>query len=233
LRTVERLLDSGDWKVWVLGSRAKVDISAPADRFAYLQCDVRDPAQIARDFATVTASTDRLDALIYSAGVNVAGELCDIDAADAEAMFDVNFRGPWLAIREASPLLRKAGDLSNPSRVVLIGSIGGMRPKIASGIYGATKAAAHVLAQVFAVELGPFGITVNVVAPGTTDTPMIAMKDGDTTGHKLSGQSPLGRIGTVDDSTNAVMFLLGPDAAYVNGAILPVDGGTRAAYINR
>src|SRR5205807_9534914 len=148
---------------------------------------------------------------------------------------DVNVLGVWLTIREALPLLRKNACADDPTRVVVVGSIAGMRPKVSSGLYSATKAAVHVLTGVFAVELAPSGITVNAVAPGTTDTPLnaAAIADGENVGFRASGPSPLGRTATPDDIAGAILLLLGDGARYVNGAVLPVDGGTRAAYVNR
>ncbi len=235
-RTAERLLAEG-WKVWVLGSKS----AGPSwtgeygEGLRYRQCDVRDHASIQHAFESVAGAQSAIDALIYSSGVNNVGELESIAVDKAEQMFDVNLKGLWLTIREAIPMLRKNASTENPARVIVVGSIGGLRPKVSGGIYGASKAAAHVIAQVFAVELGPTGITVNVVAPGSTDTPMIAsaVADGAATGYRASGTSPLGRIGQADDVADSILFLLGDGAKYINGVILPVDGGTRAAYDNR
>lgn len=232
-RIVERLVSEG-WTAWSLGRRLASHGTSRNDSFHYQSCDVRDQASVARAFARVQETTPQVNALIYSAGVNIAGELHLIDPDDAELMFDVNLKGPWLSIREAYPLLREAARAHDPARVVIVGSIGGIRPKICGGIYGATKSGAHVLARVAAVELGPENITVNVVAPGSTDTPMYAAtaEAEAKTGYRSSGPSPLGRIATVDDVVDVILFVLSPSAKYVNGVVLPVDGGTRAAYVN-
>ncbi|KRF22409.1 hypothetical protein ASG91_19080 [Phycicoccus sp. Soil802] len=200
-----------------------------------MQCDVRSADAIREAFDRIRQSCSSLRALIYSAGVNITGELGTISLEDADVMFDINLKGPWLTLREAIPMLRESAAPDDPARVIVIGSIGGIRPKVSGGIYGATKAAAHVLAQVAAAELGPQGIAVNVVAPGSTDTPMIAAatKAGAESGYRASGTSPLGRIGSPDDVADVIFFLLSDAAKYVNGVVLPVDGGTRAAYNNR
>jgi 3-oxoacyl-[acyl-carrier protein] reductase len=237
LRTVEQLLSAG-WTVWVF------DINSPSDdggeppttneRPLYVKCDVRDPASIEKAFTEMADNSVALDALVYTAGVTRSGELESTTLEDARLMFDVNLLGAWLAIREALPLLRINAQTENPSRIVVVGSIGAIRLKAANGFYGATKAGLHAIAQVFAVELAPSGITVNAVAPGSTNTPMqAAAQASNVPGFKVSGPSPLGRIAEPEDVANAIMFLLGDEARYINGVVLPVDGGTRAAFVSR
>jgi NAD(P)-dependent dehydrogenase (short-subunit alcohol dehydrogenase family) len=150
-------------------------------------------------------------------------------------MIDVNMKGPWLCVREALPLLRKDSSVADPARVVVVGSIGGIRPKVGTGFYGATKAAVHVLTGVFAAELAPTGVLVNAVAPGTVATPMIesVQNQREGSGYRLSGDSPLGRIAQPDDVVDVIMFFLSDAAKFVTGTVLPVDGGTRAAFIKK
>lgn len=238
LRTAERLL-AQDWNVWALD----VDAAALAERAARLgagdrlrtcRCDVRDPASVADAFAAVARTTGSLDAVVCSAGVTITGSLEETTPDEADLMLDVNVKGPWLTLRAALPLLRVNASVEHPSRAVIVGSIGGIRPKTGSGFYGATKAAVHVLTGVFGVELGPQGITVNAVAPGSTDTPMVAKARAEGRGgFKPSGVSPLGRIATPDDIADVILFLLGDAAKYVNGTVIPVDGGTRGAFVSR
>jgi 3-oxoacyl-[acyl-carrier protein] reductase len=233
-QTAKQLLGAG-WTVWIF------DISSPSandeipnevtEQLHYVRCDVRDPTSIEEAFANVAGA---LDALVYTAGVTRSGELESTTLEDARLMLGVNLLGAWLSIRAALPLLRINASTDDPARVVVVGSIGGIRLKAANGFYGATKAGLHALAQVFAVELAPSGITVNAVAPGSTNTPMqAAAQASNVPGFKVSGPSPLGRIGEPEDVANAIVFLLGDEARYINGVVLPVDGGTRAAFISR
>jgi NAD(P)-dependent dehydrogenase (short-subunit alcohol dehydrogenase family) len=233
-RTAERLLDDG-WRIWATGTREKWPDTPSGEAFSYQQCDVRSAEDITRLFQRVGEVSGSLDALVYSAGANLPGELAAIPIEHAQRMLDVNLTGAWLSVRAAVPLLSVNATTADPSRVVVVGSIGGIRPKISSGIYSASKAAAHVIANVFAVELAPAGITVNVVAPGSTDTPMFsaATGTGTSTGYQASAASPLGRIAQTDDVADAILYLLGDQSRYINGVVLPVDGGQRAAYVNR
>jgi len=205
-----------------------------------LRCDVSDAASLDRAFNTISAESPSLDALICSAGVIRVNSLLSHTDEDLDLMWKVNVKGPLATSRAALPLLAKAPGGDAAGRVVIIGSIAGIRPKVGSGFYSATKGAIHALAGVLAVELAPEGVLVNVVAPGTVATPMAeaaarqaaqqSTRHAAQSAFKPSGVSPLGRIGTPEDIADVVLFLLSESARYVTGAVIPVDGGTRAAY---
>lgn len=198
-----------------------------------LACDVTDEVSIDAAFAQVSEVFGHVDAIICAAGILATGSLTEMSVADFDRIFAVNTRGAWLCARAAVPWLRMRPDTSEAARIVFIGSISGIRPKTGGGAYGAQKSALHVITGVMAAELGPEGILVNAVAPGTVDTPMIAAvasPDGKSS-YRPSGNSPLGRVAQPEDVANVVRFLCGADATYVTGSIIPVDGGTRAAFI--
>jgi NAD(P)-dependent dehydrogenase (short-subunit alcohol dehydrogenase family) len=235
-RTVERLLSEG-WTVWAFdlseeGLAQQAMTLNRGGRYHTQRCDVSDVESITAAFDAVRRETDTLDALVCSAGVTLTGSLEEIPAKHVNLMIDVNLKGPWLTVRGALPLLREKASATDPSRVVIIGSIGGIRPKVGNGFYSATKAAVHVLVGIFAVELAPT-VLVNAVAPGTVDTPMVtaAASAAGTSGYKPSGDSPLGRIGQPDDIADVTLFYLSDAAKFVTGTVLPVDGGTRAAFV--
>jgi NAD(P)-dependent dehydrogenase (short-subunit alcohol dehydrogenase family) len=152
---------------------------------------------------------------------------------DFDQLFAVNVRGLWLSAREAMPLLKVAGAEGELARVVFLASISGLRHKIDSGAYAATKAAVIALTKVMAVENAPHKVLVNAVAPATVDTPMVRphLNPGGNTRYRTSGTSPLGRIAEPADIAAVIRFLLSEDAGYVNGTVIPVDGGTIAAFV--
>jgi NAD(P)-dependent dehydrogenase (short-subunit alcohol dehydrogenase family) len=232
--TVELLLESG-WQVWGL------DLDHPkvlpgSSAYRHRICDISCPHSIAVAFQQIRAETDGIDALVCNAGVTLIGELQTIELDDVDKMYQVNLRGHWLTIRAATGLLQHGASVEDPSRVVIVGSIAGIRPKVGNGFYSAFKQALHTISGIYAVELAPLGITVNTVAPGTVDTRMsreAAQKAAVESGSRfrVSGPSPLGRIASPGDVANAIKFFLEDGSRYINGTVLPVDGGTRAAFI--
>lgn len=220
--TVKRLRAAG-WAVVAL------DLSLKGDGY----CDVSDMDSIGAAFARIASRFGYVDALVCSAGTLKIGALADMAPADFDQVYRVNTRGAWLCARQAIALMRKSPNRARFPRIVFVGSISGIRPKIGNGAYAAQKAALHTLTGVLAAELGPEGILVNAVAPGTVDTPMIqAMSDPAKSGrYRPSGTSPLGRVALAEDVAAVIEFYLGEQSNYVTGTVIPVDGGSRAAFI--
>jgi NAD(P)-dependent dehydrogenase (short-subunit alcohol dehydrogenase family) len=236
-RTVERLLADG-WSVWALDiSDAALADHAQAldvgDRLQFHKCDVSDPESIRVAFAAIAKQVRKLDALICSAGVIRTGSVAEATPEDVDLMLDVNLKGPWLSVREALPLLCKNSTTDDSARVVIVGSVAGIRPRVGNGFYSASKAALHAIAGILAVELASSGVLVNVVAPGTVATPFVKSLASTTPGYKPSGASPLGRVGQPDDVADVIQFFLSDASKYVTGTVLPVDGGSRAAFVSK
>lgn len=162
----------------------------------------------------------RLDILVNSAGVFVTGKVDDPDAdlAALERQLAINVKGVAAAVRAAAPLLADGG------RIVSIGTTGAERIPFAGAVdYVASKAAVAAYTRGWARDLGARNITVNVVQPGAIDTEMNP-QDGAFAG-VLKDMAALGRYGRPEDIAAAVAFLAGPDAGYITGATLNVDGG--------
>lgn len=219
------LLERG-WRVFGL-DRAHQSQKHP--NFVPIPCDVTSSESVATAFEMIGAATPMLDALVCSAGILKTGALLGMTEADFDAIFAVNTRGPWLTARAALPLLERAAKPNDPARVVMVASVSAIRPKVNGGAYAASKAALVHITKVLSVELASKGILVNAIAPATVNTPMVKEVTAGS-GYKLSGVSPLGRMAEPSDVTAVIRFLLSSDANYLAGAILPVDGGTSAAF---
>ena len=236
--TVKRLLEEG-WTVVALdvdkpGLEAlRKDFAAHGERLSTQICDVASAESVTSAFGDIGRRFGRLNGLVCSAGVLRIGALDAMAVEDFDRLFAVNVRGLWLSAREAMPLLKVAGAAGELARVVFLASISGLRHKIDSGAYAATKAAVIALTKVMAVESAPHKVLVNAVAPATVDTPTVRphLSPGSNTRYRTSGTSPLGRIAQPEDVAAVIRFLLSEDAGYVNGAVIPVDGGTVAAFV--
>jgi len=236
--TALRLLDDGWTVVAIDRSEAGLtslrgDVGPKGGRLDTVVADVGSEASLAAAFEGIGKRHGQLNGFVASAGLLRTGPLDAMPVNEFDDLFAVNVRGLWLSTKLAMPLLKAAGAKGEIARVVLLASISGLRHKIDSGAYAATKAAVIALAKVWAVESAAAGVLVNAIAPATTDTPMVAphLNPGSNTRYRTSGASPIGRIAQPADIANVIRFLLSPEAGYVNGAVIPVDAGTIAAFV--
>lgn len=175
------------------------------------------------------AHESRLDILINNAGTNATGSLADSAVADWDLVMDVNVRAPFFIVQQMLPLLRAGASAGDPSRVINIGSIGGLHvPNWEAHGYGASKAAVHHLTRSLAKALGNDRIVVNAIAPGPFQS-RLTDTDSEAVRKSVATYIPLGRPGAADDIVGAVVFLASRAGAYVNGTTLPLDGGYIAA----
>lgn len=197
------------------------EIEAAGVRGLAIQADSGDPAAARQAVDAAAQGLGGLDIFVNNAGIARHGPLADISLADVDALLNVNVRGAILFTQAA------LAHIPNEGRIVLIGSsLGEKVPVGGVTVYSATKSAQLSLACGLARELGPRGITVNVVQPGATNTDMNpadgAMADG------LRAITPLGRYGEPADIAAAVTFLASPAAKQITGTVLTVDGGSNA-----
>ena len=170
-----------------------------------------------------------LDGLVSNAGVNRPGLLVEYSVDDWDRVFAVNTRATWLLAKAAHPALR-----ASRGAFVAVGSMSGTNPHANLGAYGPSKAAVIMLAQVLAQELGRDGIRVNTVSPGMVRTGMTArVYANQKIADERDALVPLGRVATPEDMADVIAFLLGPDARYVNGHDLVVDGGVSGNFLGR
>jgi 3-oxoacyl-[acyl-carrier protein] reductase len=192
-------------------------------RAAAIKADQADAKQAAGLVGTVAREFGRLDILVNNAGVYVGGALGadDVDEAALQRQWAVNVHGVAAAVRAAARVLSDGG------RIVTIGSCLASRtpfPGVAD--YSATKAALTGYTRGWARDLGARGITVNAVQPGPIATDMNP-DEGDFAA-MLKQATVLGRYGRPEEVAAAVVFLAGPDAGYITGTTLDVDGGMNA-----
>jgi glucose 1-dehydrogenase len=170
-----------------------------------------------------------LDGVVSNAGVNRPGPLLDYAVEDWDRLFAVNTRATWLLARAAHPHLK-----ASRGAIVATASMSGSNVHANLGAYGPSKAAVIMLVQVLAQEFGRDGIRVNAVSPGMVRTGMTERVYAD---RQLAAERdalvPLGRVATPEDIADVVAFLLGPDARYVNGHDLVVDGGVSGNFLGR
>jgi 3-oxoacyl-[acyl-carrier protein] reductase len=183
-------------------------------------CDVRDSAAVSEAFATAEEAHGPVEVLVANAGITRDQLLALMSEDDFCSVLDTNLAGAYrVAKRAVRGMIRL-----HRGRIIFISSVVGLLGSGGQANYAASKAGLVGLARSLARELGPRSITVNVVAPGFVDTDMTAALPDDRKKAILAGV-PLGRLATADEVAGAVSFLAGPDAAYISGAVIPVDGG--------
>ena len=192
----------------------------PPEGLAGVRCDVTDPASVDAAFTEVEKAQGPVEVLVANAGVTKDGLLMRMPDEDWDAVVQTNLTGVFRCVRRAStPMIRRRG-----GRIILIGSVSGLYGAAGQANYAATKSGLVGLARAVTRELGGRGITVNVVAPGFIDTDMTAALTEELRADYLD-KVPAGRFGTTQEVAAAVRFLASDAAAYISGAVLPVDGG--------
>lgn len=168
------------------------------------------------------------DALVNNAGIVRFGPLLDLTESDWRAVVDVNLTGSFLCSQACAERMAAAGGGS----IVSLTSINGVAPGPNSGAYGSTKAAITMMSKQMSIEWGPLGIRVNTVAPGLIDAGMSTPIYADPEFRSLrTDKVPTGRLGTTEDIAQAVLWLCSPEASYITGHELVVDGGIVNAVI--
>lgn len=189
--------------------------------------DVSDENSAEAVVKTTADRLGRLDILVNNAGVNRDRLLMRMSSADWDEVLNVNLRGTYMPTRFAVPIMVR----QRYGRVVNVSSVVGLSGNPGQANYAASKAGQIGLAKAIAREVGSRNITVNSVAPGFIEVG----EDGGMTGEMTDEQRgqvlsriPAGRFGSADDVASAVLYLVSPGAAYVNGQTLTIDGGMTA-----
>ncbi len=215
LACAQRFADAGDRVAVTYNS------SPPPDGFFGVQCDVTDAEQVDAAFTAVEEHFgEAVEVLVSNAGITRDGLLLRMSEDDFASVVDANLTAAYRVVKRAARGMLKA----RRGRIVLMASVVGLLGSAGQANYAASKAGLVGFARSLARELGSRSITVNVVAPGAVATDMTAALGEDRLA-ELAAATPLGRVAEPEEIAATVEFLASPGAAFITGAVIPVDGG--------
>lgn len=204
-----------------LALEAAVRIREGCGRCVPIAGDVSDLAFVQHLVEQTVDQFGHISLLAANAGITLFGDFFTYSEKSFQRVTDVNLKGTFFLIQAVANQMRKQG---KGGRVVLTSSVTGHQAHKGLTAYGMTKAALEMLARSLVVELSPWHITINAVAPGATLTERTQHDEPDYA-ETWSGLTPLGRPALPTDIAQAILFLLSPDAAHITGQSLVVDGG--------
>jgi NAD(P)-dependent dehydrogenase (short-subunit alcohol dehydrogenase family) len=232
-RVAEKLALERGARVYVLdrdadASAAVVDgIVAAGGRAVSCVVDLADSLRLRAGLDLLTAEFGPPDILVNNAGISamIRAEECLLE--QWQAMVDVNVTAPMLLMQHALPHMKRNGW----GRIVNVASISAIRAGTGRMPYGSSKAALIAMSRQFAVEVAPWGVTVNSIAPGPVDTPLARANHSAETRATYGEMVPMRRYGTPDEIAEGILFLASEQASYITGQTLAIDGGFVAAGI--
>jgi 3-oxoacyl-[acyl-carrier protein] reductase len=194
--------------------------SGAPDGLFGVTCDVTDAAAVDAAFTAAEAQHGPVEVLVANAGITDDTLLLRMSEDSFTRVLDANLTGAYRVAKRAAPGMLRA----RRGRMIFVSSVVAFAGSPGQANYGASKAGMLGLARAIARELGSRSITANLIAPGFIDTDMTAALS-DARKAEILANVPLGRYGTVDEVAGTAVFLASDAAAYINGAVLPVDGG--------
>ena len=205
-----------------LGDRVAVtyNSSPPPEGYFAVKCDVTSAESVDAAFKTVEAEYGPVEVLVSNAGITKDGLLLRMSETDFGSVIDANLTAAYRVAKRATQGMLRA----RAGRIIFMSSVVALLGSAGQANYAASKAGLVGLARSLARELGSRSITVNVVAPGPVETDMTASL-GDKRLAELTAAVPLARMASADEIAGVVAFLASTDAAYITGAVIPVDGG--------
>ena len=194
--------------------------AAPVDGVMSVRCDVSSPSEVDEAFRAVEADLGKVEVVVANAGITKDNLVLRMSDDDFSSVVDTNLGGAFRVVKRAVPAMVRA----RQGRIILISSVVGMLGSAGQVNYAASKSGLIGMARSLARELGSRGITVNVVAPGFVETDMTAGLSEERRAEIL-GVVPLGRMASAEEVAGVVTWLASPAAAYITGAVVPIDGG--------
>jgi NAD(P)-dependent dehydrogenase (short-subunit alcohol dehydrogenase family) len=229
---IARGLVSNGVRVYITARKADACNATAAELSEIGECisvpaDLSDADSRAAFVAALAERETGIDILVNNAGAAWGAPLGAFPEAGVDKVLDINVKAPFLLTQDLLPQLRARATAEDPSRVIMIGSIDGIRVPLGDNYsYSASKAAIHMLARHLAHHLVTENITVNSIAPGPFESKMMGyLLDDPTLRASVERSVPRGRIGTPEDIAGAVVFLSSRAGAYLTGTVIPVDGG--------
>jgi NAD(P)-dependent dehydrogenase (short-subunit alcohol dehydrogenase family) len=226
LATAKRFVAEGA-EVFITGRRQE-ELDRAAEEIGVgvtaVQGDVSRLEDLDRLFEIVREKSGRIDVLFANAGLGKLAPLGEIDEASFDLTFGVNVKGTLFTVQKALPLMQAGGS------IILTGSTTGSTGTPAFSVYSATKAAVRNLARSWAIDLKGTGIRVNVLSPGSTETPglkgLAMAGEEDALLKSFATQIPLGRVGRPEETAAVALFLASDESSFMSGSEVFVDGGS-------
>ena len=218
-------------KTYITARKAEACQQTAAELSAKGQC-IAIPADLSTkagrvDFIDeIKLREDKLDILVNNAGAAWGAPFEEYPDEGYDKVMNINVKAIFMLTRDLLPLLTKDATAENPSRIINIGSIDGLRVSTTDNFaYGASKAAVHFLTKNLAVRLAPKGLTVNAIAPGPFESQMMDYMLSNFR-DEIEARNPLGRIGNPRDMAGLAIYLASAATKYMTGQIIALDGGS-------
>lgn len=194
-----------------------------------VRANVASKPQVQEAADRCVAELGGIDIAVANAGIARGGSVLDLDLKDWQDQLDINLTGVFLTVQAAAQRMVRQG---RGGRIICISSLAALMVGAGSWGYSATKVGVQIMVRGWAQELGQHGITVNAIGPGVIDTPLAHGLAGDAGGpirQALEQRTPVGRAGRPSDIAGLIAFLSGPDAEFMTGSYVLMDGGLRDA----